>query len=120
MTRVFGLHEIELHPGVNEEDFENFFRNEVAKAPFYPGWSARLLKGERGARQGKYLMLMDIESVGARDRFSPAENQESEETKQFVEQHKDELEPVFQKWGTFSPTQMGVNSVYTDYLVLDE
>jgi hypothetical protein len=24
------MHEIELHPGVREEDFENFFLNEVA------------------------------------------------------------------------------------------
>lgn len=120
MTRVFGLHEIELHPGVNEEDFENFIRNEVAKAPIYPGWRARLLKGDRGARQGKYLMLMDIESVEARDRFAPGDNQGSEETDQFLQQNKDELDVVFQKWGTFSPTVMGQNSIYTDYLVLDE
>ena len=38
MTRVFGMHEIELNPGVNEEDFENFFLNEVAKSPLYPEW----------------------------------------------------------------------------------
>ena len=120
MTRVFGLHEIELNPGVKEEDFENFFRNEVAKAPLYPGWSARLLKGDRGARNGKYLMLVDIDSVEARDRFAPGDNQSSEETKQFDEQHKDKLEPVFEKWAAFSPTQLGVNSIYTDYLVLEE
>jgi hypothetical protein len=120
MTRVFGLHEIELNPGVKEEDFENFFRDEVANAPFYPGWRAQLLKGERGARKGKYLMLMDIESEEARDRFAPTPDQGSEETNQFNEQHKEELEPVYQKWATFSPTLLGENSVYTDYLVLDE
>ena len=120
MTRVFGMHEIELNPGVNEEDFENFFLNEVAKAPLYPGWRVRLLKGDRGARKGKYLMLVDIDSVEARDRFAPAHNQGSEETTQFDEEHKDEVEPVFQKWATFSPTQIGQNSIYTDYLLLDK
>lgn len=120
MTRVFGMHEIELNPGVNEEDFENFFLNEVTKAAFYPGWSARLLKGDRGARKGKYLMLVDIESVEARDRFSPAPNEGSEEANQFDQEHKEELEPVFQKWATFSPTQVGQNSIYTDYLVLEK
>lgn len=120
MTRVFGLHEIELNPGVKEEDFENFFLNEVANAPFYPGWRARLLKADRGARKGKYLMLVDIESEEARERFSPAPNQPSEEANQFDKKHNDELEPVFQKWNTFSPTQIGQNSNYTDYLVLDK
>jgi hypothetical protein len=119
MARVFGLHEIELNPGVNEEDFEKFFLNEVAKAPFYPGWRARLLKGDRGARKGKYLMLIDIEDVAARDRFAPADDHGSEEADQFDQQHKDEMEPLFQKWGTFSPIQPGQNSIYTDYLVLD-
>jgi hypothetical protein len=120
MARVFGLHEIELNPGVNEEDFENFFLNEVTKAAFYPGWKVRLLKGDRGARKGKYLMLVDIESLEARERFSPTPNEASEEANQFDQEHKDELEPVFQKWATFSPTQIGQNSIYTDYLVLEK
>ena len=120
MTRVFGMHEIELHPGVNEEDFENFFLNEVAKAPFYPGSSVRLLKGDRGARKGKYLVLVDIESVKTRDWFAPTHNQLSEVAKQFDQEHKDEMDPVFQKWATFSPTQIGQNSNYTDYLVLEK
>src|SRR5688500_12212605 len=120
MTRVFGLHEIELNPGVKEEDFENFFLNEVARASYYPGWSFQLLKGDRGERTGKYLMLIDIESVEARDRFAPTANQGSEEANQFDQDHQDELEPIFQKWGTFSPTQVGQNSNYTDYLVLEK
>ena len=120
MTRVFGLHEIELNPGANEEDFENFVLKEMATAPMYPGFSLRLLKGDRGVRKGKYLLLSDIESLETRDRFSPAPNQGSKESDQFDEAHKDVWEPLFQKWTTFSPTDLPQNLNYTDYLVLDK
>jgi hypothetical protein len=120
MTRVFGMHEIELNPGVKEEDFESFVLDEVAKTAFYPGWTIRLLKGDRGARKGKYLMLIDIESVEARDRFAPADNQASEEAKQFDENHKDEFEAIFQKWVTLSPTLIGQNTNNTHYLFVDK
>ena len=45
MTRVFGMHEIELNPGVKEEDFENFFLKEMATGPIFPGWSHPPPKG---------------------------------------------------------------------------
>jgi hypothetical protein len=64
-------------------------------------------------------MLIDIDSEKARERFSPGENQPSEEANQFDQAHEGELGPLFQKWRTFSPTQVGQNSNYTDYLVLD-
>lgn len=120
MTKVFGLHEIELNPGVKEEDFENFFLNELATAPFYPGMSLRLLKGDRGARSGKYLVMFEIDSRETRDRFSPAPHKGSEEADQFDEEHKDVWEPLFQKWATFSPTDLGQHPNYTDYLVLEK
>ena len=41
-------------------------------------------------------MLINIESVEARDQFAPAANQGSEEATQFDQEHKDELEPLFQ------------------------
>ncbi|MGZ9224938.1 MAG: hypothetical protein ACXW4M_05225, partial [Anaerolineales bacterium] len=116
----FGMHEIELNPGIKEEDFENFFLKEMSTAPLYPGWSMRLLKGDRGARAGKYLMLIDIESAEARDRFAPGPNQGSEETDQFQEEHKEVLDALFQKWATFSHTNFGENLNYTDYLVLND
>jgi hypothetical protein len=120
MTRVFGMHEIELHPGVQEEDFENYFLKERATGPIFPGWHIRLLKGDRGVREGKYLVLFEIENAEARDRFAPAPDQSNEETDQFLEKHKETLEPIFQKWATFSPTDLGSNLNYTDYLGLND
>ena len=116
MTRVFGMHEIELNPGVNEEDFENFVLNEMSAGPAYPGWSMRLLKGDQGARKGKYLILFDIESVEARDRS----NQSPDEVEQFDKAFEKEWEPLFQKWNTFTPTDLGQHPNYTDYLVLEK
>ena len=112
MTRVLGMHEIELNPGVSEEDFENFVLNEMSAGPAYPGWSLRLLKGDKGARKGKYLIVFDIESVEARDRL----DESSEENEQFNK----EWEPLFQKWSTFSPTDFGKHQNYTDYLELEK
>jgi len=120
MTRVYGMHEIELHPGVNEEEFENFFLKEMATSPMYPGWRVQLLKGDRGARKGKYLVLFDIESLESRDRFSAAPNESSKEADRFEGANEDVLEPLFQKWNAFSPTNIALNPNYTDYILLDQ
>ena len=39
MTRVFGMHEIELNLDIQEEDFENFFLQEMATGPILGGAS---------------------------------------------------------------------------------
>ena len=79
MPTVIGLHEIELRPEVDRAEYERHFAEEVATRPMLPGWTARLLRGERGPRAGKYLVLLEMESVEAGDRYFPAEGQESAE-----------------------------------------
>ena len=37
-----------------------------------------------------------------------------------VEEHKEILDPFFQKWATISTTNLGENLNYTDYLVLND
>jgi len=54
MPKVFGLHEIELQPGVEPEEYERVFAEEIASSFTLPGWKIHLLKGERGTRDGKY------------------------------------------------------------------
>ena len=116
MTRVLGMHEIELNPDVNEEDFEKFVLNEMSAATPYPGWSLRLLKGDKGARKGKYLLVFDIESVEARDRLVES----PEDAEAFDKAFREEWDPIFQKWSTFSPTDIGQHQNYTDYLILEK
>ena len=48
-----------------------------------------LLKGDRGDRVGKLLLMLEIESVEARDRYFPRPEEESEEFRTFLEQRPD-------------------------------
>ena len=119
MGKVYGVHEIELHPGVSEESFVQFFNQELAKAYTEIGWKLMLLKGDRGQRLGKYAVLFEIESRQARDRFSPAQNVESEEAKRWDAEHKQLFEDMTNKWNSFSPTDLDTHLEYTDYEVLE-
>src|SRR5215203_1303380 len=85
MPKVFGRHEIELQPGVEPEDYERFFAEELAPTLKLPGWKTHLLRGDRGARGGKYLVLHEIESLDARDRYFPGPGEQSEEFTRFLD-----------------------------------
>ena len=87
MPKVFALHEIELPAGVTPEEYEQFYTKTLASAPELPGWKIYLLKADRGERAGKFLLLAEIESVEARDRYFPRPEEVSEEWGRFVEQH---------------------------------
>ena len=38
MPKVFGMHEIELRPGVTPEEYEQFYAQELASLPEFEGW----------------------------------------------------------------------------------
>jgi hypothetical protein len=118
MPKVFALHEMELQPGVQPEEYERFFAEEIAPMPELPGWRTRLLKGERGARTGKYLVLFEIESLEARDRYFPRPGEESKEFTRFFEQHP-EAAAAMEKWEKYSPFD-SENDITTDYVVVAE
>ena len=71
MAKVYGLHEVELVPGADPVEFEQL-ASELAKGHGYKGWNMYLLKGERGERNGKYLIMLEIESLEARNRYAPS------------------------------------------------
>ena len=118
MAKVFGLHEIELRPDVTDEQYERFIREKVASLATFPGWRWYLLKGDRGERDDKYLLMIEIESVAARDRFAPSPNQTSEEARQFSEAHP-EVDAVFAELEQLGSVP-GVSTLYTDYVVVAE
>jgi hypothetical protein len=117
MPKVFGLHEIELQPGVEPEEYERFFAEEIAPSPQLPGWKTHLLKGERGARAGKYLVLLEIESLEARDRYFPGPHEESEEFTRFLEQHPEAAAALEKRYSSPFGRQTDIT---TDYVAVAE
>ncbi len=115
MAKVFGMHMIGLRPGVKGKDFEKFFREKAASLRLPLGWRWSLLKGERGDREGQYLLVVEIESIEARNRFAPAADEMSEEGKQFGE--SPEVSAVFAEWDKYAST-IGAPTIYTDYVVV--
>ncbi|MDZ4718007.1 MAG: hypothetical protein SH847_06010 [Roseiflexaceae bacterium] len=85
MTRIIGIHEYELKPGVTESEFEQAMKI-LLDLPIYPGWRVSLIKSDRGTRSGKYGLLFEIESVEARARIV-TDDGETEESKQFDASH---------------------------------
>ena len=69
MAKLFGMHTIELHSGVKPEDFERFVVEEYYPSQHWPGVVSHVLKGDRGEREGKYLVMLEFESAESRDRF---------------------------------------------------
>ncbi len=109
MSKVFGMHTITLHPGVKAEEFERFVLEEVSLV----FTNAKLLKGDRGEKEGTYLAMFEMASVEARDQLYPAPGEMSEEAQQFFATHA----ALVEKWETFA-TPLSV--IYTDYVVVDK
>jgi hypothetical protein len=112
MAKVFGIREIELPPEAEPDEYERV-AEEIASLAELPGWKSHLLKADRGARAGKYLIMFEIESVEARDRFFPRPDEGSEEWDRYLEQHP-EVPAAFERAG-YSET-----NVWTDYVTLGE
>jgi hypothetical protein len=109
------MHEIELRPGVTPEEYEGFYTKKLASLPEFEGWKTHLLKGDRGERAGKFLLLFEIESEEARDRYFPRPEEESEEVRRFLEQHP-QAAAAWEEESTF------LTEPYprTDYIVVEE
>jgi len=72
---VDSMREFELKPGVKAEEFDAFVRKEIASgiAEDMPGMKMRILKGDRGARKGRYILIWEFDSVATRDHYFPKE-----------------------------------------------
>ena len=112
MTKVYGLHEIELHPGTDPAAFEQLVA-EAADLEGFAGWTPYLLKGERGARKGKYMLLFEIESLAARDRYAP-DSGPSAEAQEFNRRAAD----IWARWQQLATVPNGVDDIFTDYVVI--
>ena len=87
MAKVFGIHIVELRPGVKAKDFEEFMIEEGYSLTL-DGVEMYLAKGDKGKREGKYVVVLAMDSVEARNRiWGPPGGQGpglSEEHKEFM------------------------------------
>ncbi len=109
MSKVFAMHVGVLNPGIKEEDYEKFLTEELYPAWQLPGVEVYVLKGDRGDKKGKYMLMFEFDSVETRDRYFPG-GQQSEEFRQFM----DSIGAVVRKWGTFGY----LPGEHTDYVVV--
>ena len=119
MSKVYGIHAIEVHPGIDEESFVSFFNNEWNSFYENSDWKLTLLKGDRGQRAGQYAVMYEISSREVRDRDVPIPNQLSEQDQRWYEEHREQVDELAKKWASFSPTDLATHLEYTDYLVLE-
>ncbi len=96
MAKIFGLHEIELRPDVDPEEYARYLVEEFATMPTMEGWNVHVMRGDRGVREGQFAVLFEIESEEARDRYFPTEEHNSEEFKRFLARHP-EMAAVVEK-----------------------
>jgi hypothetical protein len=118
MAKVFGMHSIELKPGVSEQEFEEFIQKEVI--PLYrivPGQTTHLLKGDRGERNGKYLVLIELESTERRDHIYPPVEDGGGVAKDVL-QLVGNTDHIWAKFATFA--EGFPDPAFTDYVMVSD
>ncbi len=118
MAKLFGIHELELRPGISPEAFEQFVVDELSHLLTREGQVTYVLKGERGERAGKYAFVFEYESVEQRNRDSPGPNQDSEELVEWLQAHYAEVGALFERLSTFVEPDWDIGHHYTDYVVI--
>ena len=110
---VFSMRQFELKPGVKAEEFEGFVRSEMAGAiaKAMTGVKIQVLKGDRGARKGAYILIWEFDSVAARNRYFPREGGWS--SLAFLQVLK-QMKPVMNKFSGY----VRAETVYTDYVAV--
>ncbi len=116
MAKVFGIHMIELNPGVTPEQFENFITGEGAALLKGQQGKIYLVKGDRGARAGMFASINEYESVEERDRAYPVVSAPAEELMKGLPEETQRL------YAKFASLAHGLDdpTMYTDYVVISE
>ena len=113
MAKVYGLHALELKPGVDAQEFERFFIEELLPRTTIPGGVDSLLRGDRGERNGRYLLLTEIESPQRRDQLFPLNQGLSDE----IQRMMGEASATWDKLNSF--VVAFPDPQFTDYVVVE-
>ena len=84
--RVVALREATLKSGVRGADFERYFADSVAGPVnrHIPGLRAYLMKGERGARVGGYVIVYEFDRLERRNEYFPKPDSTTERWRQLA------------------------------------
>jgi hypothetical protein len=112
---VFSMREFELKPGVKAVDFDAFVRKEMAGAiaKDVTGMKMLVLKGDRGARKGAYLLVWEFDSLAVRNHYFPKEGGWNNPAFQQV---LNQMQGVMDKFSAYVREQ----AVYTDYVTVSD
>jgi hypothetical protein len=112
MAKLYSLHMIALKAGASGPEFERFFHEEVAPGPMPSGLGMRLLKGDRGDRAGKYLLMFEFESVERRNQLFPEAGPAARQMSPEVMQWMGSAGATLAKWNGYTTP---FDTIYTDY-----
>lgn len=78
--KVLGIHHYSLKPGVDANAFEQFVVEQWSPvvSGVTPGVQLLLMKGERNAETGQYLLVFEIQSLYVRDYYWPTPGETTE------------------------------------------
>jgi hypothetical protein len=107
MAKMFNIHTFELLPGVDAETFEQFIVEEVYPTFTRPEITLHILRGERGDRVGKYVFMLEIESMEVRNHYWPEPGVATDAWRSLVA-------PWWEKWQTLATQSQS----YTDCVVV--
>ena len=107
MPKLYGIHSVQLKPGVDAQAFERFIAEEAFRTPPSSGLTLRLVKGDRGDREGEYLIIFDYDTVERRNRDFPTPGQPSA----VFQQEMQAVSAAWDKLGDFTSTDS-----FTDYV----
>lgn len=90
MSKILGIHTLELKPDITVEAFEQFAANDVPGfVQVTPGYSQRVYKGTKGDRVGKYVLIFHIEGDEARKRYFFSDEEREAFYKQLFQTYPD-------------------------------
>lgn len=118
LARIIGIHNLALRSGVSPDDFENFIENNYHRIEDYPDWKFHFLKCDRGNRLDQYVVLMEIESIEALDRFYPDADIPTSNVDDFAAAYRD-TKMMYEEWKKLASFS-GAPQLYTDYTTVAE
>jgi len=116
MSKILGIHTLELCPDVNEQEFEKFVTEELSTYFWHTsGYSHHIFKGIKGDRAGKYLLMFKIEGDKAQKHYFAPEEIKNNIMQQLHDNHPNNTKLL----NKFKSMVTGFTINFTDYIEIE-